>query len=145
MDPINTHSRAAWRLHLGLLVWIGAVLIVSLSTSTDEQELWGSWRSGNVEDQLGGLQALVQRGQSDELGEHFPRALLAASDPRLREVAFTSLFTRRPETRVTPDDLREVQDPRERARAQLWLLKQMTTPGRFGLPQLDQWFEELAP
>lgn len=145
MDPVSSSARPAWRLHIGLLAWLGVVLIVSLSTATKDDELWDSWRSGNVEDQLGGLQALVQRGDSEELGAQFPGALLNAPDPRLREVAFTSLFTRRPQTCVTPDDLKAIEDPRERARAQLWLLKQMTTPGRFGLAQLDQWFAGVGP
>jgi len=88
------------------------------------------------------LQALTQRAGSEAITRRYPAALLEEGDARLRELAFTDLFTRSPRTALTQEDLSRIADPAERFRCAVWLLCRTATPRRITWADLDVWFDE---
>jgi hypothetical protein len=147
MDPLANRPGPGARhrphlLHALCLAWIAGVLAVGLLRHRSVEALWTAWREGDVEEQLEALQALTQRAETDELAAEFPHALLAADDPRLVELAFTNLFTRRAATHPDPRQLGSILDRAVHFRALSWLRNQTTSPRRFTGEDLDPWFEE---
>ncbi|MFT7485527.1 MAG: hypothetical protein ACI9F9_001377 [Candidatus Paceibacteria bacterium] len=141
MEPMNSSQERAWGWHALLAAWITVVIVLGGAASHEEHELWESWETGDSETQLEVLNALSQRGSPEKLGGEFLEALLTSSSPKIRELAFTNLFTRHAQTRVKMSTLKRISDPQERRRASLWLDRQMTTPNRISLKDLDRWFE----
>jgi len=138
-DDEPTVDLGPWRGHLVLTAWLAVVVIVGLVRARDVDELWVAFVEGEPRTQLEAAAALAQRASTEALAERFPSALLESDDARLRELAFTSLFTRRPETRLGEAELRLV-DAATRPRATFWWRNRMTTPGRVTLEDLDRWF-----
>ena len=146
MDAVENESnergepRRPYLWHGLCLCWIVLVLGIGLLRHRSVEALRESWREGDATEQLEVLQALTQRADPESLAEEFPRVLATHEDPRLRELAFTNLFTRRAATHPDPPQLETIADPAERFRALSWLQNQTTSPRRFTYQDLDQWF-----
>jgi len=138
-DPGGERSRP-YLLHGLCLVWIALVVIVGVVRHRSVGELWKGWLEGDEAERLEVVQALAQRADSASLAEEFPRSLATQEDPRLRELAFTNLFTRRSSTYPGPRQLEGVADPAERFRCLCWLQNQTSSPRRFTYQDLDLWF-----
>ncbi len=144
MDTMSPSTRWGWLVHGVLLTWIGVVLAHGALSYRSEAELWEAWRGADPELQIQALNALSQRASSEDLALEFPAGLLNSDSVRLRELAFTNLFTRRPATRVGLGALRYSRTEEEKARSTFWLQEQMTTPNRVSLEDLDLWFESMG-
>lgn len=134
--------RPGVRVHVVLLVWTVLVIVVGLVRHRSIAELWEDAASGRTETRLEALQALTQRAGSEAIAQRYPAALLEADDARLRELAFTDLFTRSPRTALTQEDLARIADPVERFRCAVWLFCRTATPRRITWADLDVWFDE---
>lgn len=130
----------AWRAHLLLGAWLLVVAVAAGLRSRGVPELWRDLEQGPVGVRLEAAATLAQRAPEGELAARFPGALLQAQDPRLRELAFLSPFTRRPSTAVGPAELARFQGA-ERERCEFWWRLRLTTPGRLTTADLERWFE----
>lgn len=130
----------AWRAHLLLGAWLLLVVVVAALRSRSVPELWRDLEQGSVPVQLEAAAALAQRAPEGELAARFPGALLQSQDPRLRELAFLSPFTRRPSTAVGQAELALFRGP-QRERCEFWWRLRLTTPGRLATADLERWFE----
>lgn len=128
--------------HVLLLCWTVLVIVVGLFQHRSIGELWEDSASGTTEQRLEALQALAQRAGPEEIVRQYPMSLLEADDARLRELAFTNLFSRSPLTALQQADLARIAEPAERFRAAVWLHCRSATPRRITWADLDIWFDE---
>ncbi len=128
--------------HVVLLSWTVLVIVVGLLRHRSIADLWETSSSGTTEERLEALQALAQRAGAEEIVRQYPTSLLEADDARLRELAFTNLFSRSPLTTLQQADLARIADPSERFRAAVWLHCRSATPRRLTWAELDMWFDE---
>jgi hypothetical protein len=136
----TTSPLRAWRAHLLLGAWLLVVAIASGLRSRGVSELWADFEEGPVAVRIEAAATLAQRGAEGELAARFPGELLQAQDPRLRELAFLSPFTRRSSTAVGPAELALFRGA-ERERCEFWWRLRLTTPGRLTMADLERWYE----
>jgi hypothetical protein len=130
----------AWRAHLLLGAWLALVATVAAVRHRSVPELWEVLDTGPPAARLEAAAALSQRAPEAELARRFPAALLESEDPRLPELAFTALFTRRAATAPGEPELARLTGA-TRERAALWWRLRLTTPGRLTASDLERWFE----
>ena len=135
----------AFALHLVCVAWILFVVVLAWARHRSLTELRSDALAASTRDRLEALFTLGQRESPSDFRLRSPTALLDASDPRLREFAFTNTFSRNPSQLLDDDALQLLRDPRERFRASLWLHCRPATPRRLTLEDLDAWFAEGGP
>ncbi len=136
--------RGGLRWHALAALWIAAVLIIAWGRHRSVDELWTAATQGSPSERVEAAQALAMRADPQRLAEIYPDTLLESGDPRLRELAFSNLFTRNSATALTTRDLSRLSDPEERKRAKLILRCRTTTPGRVQREDLDEWFSTVV-
>jgi len=103
-----------WRLHVLLVLLIGAQVLVAGMLREDDEELERNVSQGTPQTQLDALHVLLASGEPDRerFGIAFAREILDAGDPRVRDLAFSN-------------DVCRLEDPEAQIR---WLAQNMQDP-----------------